>query len=63
MKMYTDVAALYIKLSSVVLAVTGSLHEKILGGERPAVDLFAILIWIDFLLAIEAGTIYHYLDG
>ncbi|MGA8432482.1 MAG: hypothetical protein WB729_21830 [Candidatus Sulfotelmatobacter sp.] len=63
MKMYTDNASLYIKLSTAALALTVTFPEKILKMEKPVVDVRAIFIWFGFLLAIGAGAFYQYLAG
>ncbi len=63
MQMYVDNAGLYIKLSSAALALTVTFPEKILKVDTPALDLFMILIWVGFLVAIGAGAFYHYLGG
>jgi hypothetical protein len=63
MKMYTDNASLYIKLSTAALALTVTFPEKILKMEKPVVDARAIFIWLGFLFAIGAGAFYQYLAG
>ena len=63
MKMYTDNASLYIKLSTAALALTLTFPEKILKTDTVVVDAWTKSIWIGFLLAIGAGAFYQYLAG
>lgn len=61
MKMYSDNASLYIKLSTAALALTVAFPEKVLKAQPATVTLWTIIIWAGFLIAIGAGAFYQYL--
>ena len=63
MKMYSDNASLYIKLSTAALALTVTFPREILKIQSPVVDSRIMLVWIGFLISIGAGAFYHYLAG
>jgi hypothetical protein len=65
MKMYSDNASLYIKLSTAALALTAVFPEKVmkLKPDAAVLDSWTIIVWAGFLVAIGAGAFYQYLAG
>lgn len=63
MKMFSDNAKTYIQLSGLALGVTLTFAHEILNipkGQR-IVDVWMIVMWACFLVAILAGAFYQYL--
>jgi len=61
MKMYTENAGLYIKLSSAGLALTVTFFKQILQVQEPLRGPWLEWMWAGFLVAIAAGAFYQYL--
>jgi hypothetical protein len=61
MKMYTENASLYIKLSSAGLLLTVTFSTQIMGMKPPLRDVWLEWMWGGFLVAIAAGAFYQYL--
>lgn len=63
MKMYTDNAKSYIQLSGAALALTLTFAHKILNipDNQNIADVWMVLMWACFLVAILAGAFYQYL--
>lgn len=63
MKMFSDNARTYVQLSGLALGVTLTFAHEILNipKDRSFVDIWMILMWACFLVAILAGAFYQYL--
>ena len=63
MKMFCDNAKVYIQLSGAALALTLTFAREILHipADRNVTDVWMILMWCCFLLAVVSGAFYQYL--